>query len=126
MKTLRKVHLVLGCFFAPLLMFFAVSGIWQCFYRQYGANGQEPDPNIVLLSTLHTGRALKSPAIHGVSTLSSSSTRLFAAIMAGMLILNMLLGVLMAWRLGHRRAVIVASLMGAIVPAVLVWLATSR
>lgn len=29
MKKLRSIHLYLGCIFAPLLLFFAVSGIWQ-------------------------------------------------------------------------------------------------
>ena len=29
MKTLRTLHLYLGCIFAPILIFFAVSGLWQ-------------------------------------------------------------------------------------------------
>jgi hypothetical protein len=31
MRTLRRVHLYLGCIFAPLLVFLAVSGAWQSF-----------------------------------------------------------------------------------------------
>src|SRR5688572_28393334 len=29
MKKLRSLHLYLGCVFAPMLLFFAMSGIWQ-------------------------------------------------------------------------------------------------
>ncbi len=31
MKVLRQVHLYLGCLFAPLVIYFAVSGSWQMF-----------------------------------------------------------------------------------------------
>ena len=31
MKFLRTLHLYLGCLFAPMLIFFAVSGSWQLF-----------------------------------------------------------------------------------------------
>jgi hypothetical protein len=31
MKTLRQVHLYLGCLFAPLMIYFALSGAWQVF-----------------------------------------------------------------------------------------------
>jgi hypothetical protein len=29
MQKLRALHLYLGCLFAPMLLFFAASGIWQ-------------------------------------------------------------------------------------------------
>jgi hypothetical protein len=31
MKTLRKLHLYLGCIFAPLIIYFSLSGAWQVF-----------------------------------------------------------------------------------------------
>jgi hypothetical protein len=31
MQKLRSVHLYLGCLFAPMLLFFAISGIWQTY-----------------------------------------------------------------------------------------------
>ena len=31
MKFLRTLHLFLGCLFAPMLIFFAVTGSWQLF-----------------------------------------------------------------------------------------------
>jgi hypothetical protein len=31
MKTLRQVHVYLGCFFAPMILYFSLSGVWQVF-----------------------------------------------------------------------------------------------
>jgi len=31
MQKLRQIHLYLGCFFAPMILFFALSGVWQEF-----------------------------------------------------------------------------------------------
>jgi len=31
MKTLRQLHLYLGCIFAPLIIYFSISGAWQVF-----------------------------------------------------------------------------------------------
>ena len=31
MKNLRQIHLYLGCIFAPLIIYFAISGAWQTF-----------------------------------------------------------------------------------------------
>jgi len=31
MKTLRQLHLYLGCLFAPLIIYFSLSGAWQVF-----------------------------------------------------------------------------------------------
>lgn len=31
MKNLRQFHLYLGCLFAPLIIYFAISGAWQVF-----------------------------------------------------------------------------------------------
>ena len=58
MQKLRNLHLYLGCMFAPLLLFFAVSGIWQ----MVGTKGSRL---LGLLSTIHTSRGLKSPVGKG-------------------------------------------------------------
>ena len=31
MRTLRQIHLYLGCIFAPLIIYFCLSGVWQVF-----------------------------------------------------------------------------------------------
>ena len=43
MNRLRQLHLHLGCLFAPLFAFFAVSGLWQTYGLHYGqANEAHP------------------------------------------------------------------------------------
>jgi hypothetical protein len=49
MKKLRLLHLYLGCIFAPMLLFFAISGIWQTL--GIGHSGL-----LAMLSTVHLGR----------------------------------------------------------------------
>jgi hypothetical protein len=99
----------LGCFFAPLLVYFAVSGLWQ----MAGAKSLA----LALLSSIHTGRGLK---LGNPSTLSSPALRWFAAVMALSLVLNIALGVVMAFRFGQRRAALWSLFAGAATPAAVV------
>lgn len=108
MQKLRSAHLYLGCVFAPLLLFFAISGIWQTL----GLHSTLLDR----LSTIHTARRLKSGA-----DLNSVFLNIFALIMAGGFILTTILGVLMAIRHGRSRRVAVCCLaFGVVFPLVLV------
>jgi hypothetical protein len=95
MQNLRRLHLYLGCFFAPLLVFFALSGAWQAFGARSGS--------LALLSSLHTGRSLK---VGDLTTLSSAPFRV--------------LGLVMAFRFGHARAAFWSLVAGTVLPATLV------
>ena len=114
MQKLRSIHLYLGCIFAPLLLFFAVSGIWQTlglhslFLRK--------------LSTIHTAARWKNG-----SELSSLPLRLFVIVMAVSFIVTTLLGIVMAFRFGRsRKAVFYCLALGVFIPSVLVLLRTFR
>jgi hypothetical protein len=55
MLLLRRLHLYLGCVFAPALLFFAVTGTWQL-YRMHDApkdGSYTPPPAIRALSAIH-------------------------------------------------------------------------
>jgi hypothetical protein len=92
MKKLRSLHLYLGCIFAPMLLFFAISGIWQTL--GIGHSGW-----LAMLSTAHLGTRLKS----GFS-LSSTMLRWFIVLMALGFIVSTILGIIMALTQGmHRR-----------------------
>jgi hypothetical protein len=111
-KTLRRVHLYLGCVFAPMLVFFAVTGILQ--QLRLGWSTGKPtalQSTVSLLSTLHTGRALKSGA-----TLSSTVMTAWAILMAGSLVVTIVLGVVLAFRFGHKKAATVCLLVGFALP----------
>ncbi len=94
MKQLRSLHLYLGCFFAPMLLFFAVSGFWQTYDRNYAYHSQI----LGMLSTIHTSGAMK------IGTLSNSILRDFVLVMTLAFITTTILGIIMAVKHGSRKA----------------------
>jgi len=94
MKMLRSLHLYLGCIFAPMLLFFAVSGIWQTYAP---VSGYQRSKSLAWLSTIHTSHALKA------GTLSSSVLRYFVLVMAASFIITTILGIVMALKFGQSR-----------------------
>jgi len=108
MQKLRSIHLYLGCIFAPLLLFFAVSGIWQALGIR--------TPLLRLVSTIHTLHDLKSGG-----GLSSLPLKVFALIMAVSFVVMTVLGVVMALKYGQsRRAVYGCLAFGVIFPLVFI------
>lgn len=107
MKKLRSLHLYLGCIFAPLLLFFATSGIWQmCGFQS---------KTLAMLSTIHTSKALK------IGSYSSPALKIFVMLMAISFILTTILGVVMALKYGtSRRAAIGCLLAGVLLPIVII------
>jgi hypothetical protein len=114
-KALRTLHLYLGCAFAPLLVFFALSGIWQRFGAHYshGDSTGAVQKALSLLSTIHTGRGLKSGA-----NLSSPVMNAMALAMAMSLILTIALGVILAFRFGHKKVALLCLLGGTLIPII--------
>jgi hypothetical protein len=108
MQKLRSTHLYLGCIFAPMLLFFAISGIWQTLGIR--------SPLLERLSTIHTAHGLK---VGG--GLESPFLRLFVLIMAMSFILTTILGVVMALKYGRsRRAAVWCLVFGVVLPLALV------
>jgi hypothetical protein len=114
-NLLRRAHLYLGCFFAPMLVFFSVSGIWQVFGIEFGNN----EKLLQLLSTIHMGRNLRFKDPHNL-TFDSIWLEYFVVLMAASLIVSILLGVILAFKYG-RGTLALASLAGGIlVPLLLI------
>jgi hypothetical protein len=93
MKKLRSIHLYLGCIFAPLLLFFAVSAIWQTlgFHTDF----------LTRLATIHTSHQLKNG-----SSLPGCLLKIFVLIMALSFVITTILGVTMGIKhSGSQRAV---------------------
>jgi hypothetical protein len=108
MQKLRSIHLYLGCIFAPLLLFFAISGIWQTL----GIHSEF----LQKLSSIHTEARWKDG-----SELGSFSLRFFVIIMALSFILTTILGVIMAVKFGrNRKAAFYCLALGVIIPLVIV------
>jgi hypothetical protein len=115
MQKLRALHLYLGCIFAPMLLFFTVSGIWQTFgLSSKGSNF------LSLLSTIHTSRGLKSK-MGEAPDLTSPLMRYFVLTMSQAFIVTTVLGIVMAFKMGrNRRAAIYSLAAGVIIPLGLV------
>ncbi|HUA67528.1 MAG TPA: hypothetical protein VMA13_03175 [Candidatus Saccharimonadales bacterium] len=93
MKKIRSLHLYLGCVFAPMLIFFAISGIWQTYDPAYDSHSKL----LAMLSTIHTSQPTKS------GTLSSAVLRDYVLIMATGFIITTILGVIMALKYDRSR-----------------------
>lgn len=120
MQKLRTLHLYLGCIFAPMLVFFAISGIWQTFGLHY----QSQPGTLTYLSTIHTSRpfGLKSDTrATPPHTWSGPVMRGFVLAMSGGLVVTTMLGVVMAIKFGRSRKLALACLaFGILFPLTLV------
>ena len=116
MKKLRAAHLYLGCIFAPMLIFFAVSGLWQTLPMGFTQHSRI----FALLSSIHTSHAMK------IGSLTSIYMMGFVILMALSLILNIVLGVVMAFKFGHKRAAFYCLMVGIVVPLIFVLMALHR
>lgn len=122
MRLLRDIHLYLGCIFAPMTLFFIVSGIWQVFGLQWPKDKQPPTM-LTYLSTIHTQNGLKGGDIQ---TLTSPFMRGFVIAMALSLIITIVLGIVMAFRFGRGRIATVCLGVGLAIPVALAVLAIFR
>ncbi len=112
MKNLRQIHLYLGSFFAPMLLFFALSGIWQEFgLQRYGGW-------IRYLSAIHTGSRLKDAAHHP----SSIFLQGFVILMGASLIATIILGLVLAFKYGRGTLTMACLAGGIIIPLALIFI----
>jgi ABC-type nitrate/sulfonate/bicarbonate transport system permease component len=116
MKKLREIHLYLGCLFAPVLIFFAVTGAWQLFSLHRGRKdgSYSPPSAMVRLSDVHI--------IQHVTADPEAATPLRYFILAAAigLVATSILGIIMAIRFGRsRRWSLSCLLAGVAVPIVI-------
>jgi len=116
MNLLRRIHLYLGCFFAPMLVFFCVSGIWQVYGLQWVKG-----PNILTyLSTIHMGHQLFFKDPTKAYSFSSPYLEFFVVLMAASLLLSIILGVIMAFKFGRGTLALASIAAGALLPLILI------
>ena len=113
-KVMRNIHLYLGVFFAPLLMFFLISGSWQSFHlNDAGKTGNYKPPAIIKsLSSVHT----EQKWVEGKNVPSSVSFKWLVVFMSVGLLVTTLLGILMAFKYTKGWIVWLCLLMGVLVP----------
>jgi hypothetical protein len=123
MKFLRSLHLYLGCLFAPMLIFFAVTGSWQLFNWHEGTKGgpkgaYTPPPALAALSFIH-----KDAHIPGTPGRQPTPLRYFMFATALGLVTTAIVGIIMAYRFSRRPLVATICLLtGIALPGLLLWI----
>lgn len=120
MQILRRLHLYLGCLFAPVLILFAVSGTWQLFnFHKTKKDGSYIAPrSLVTMSSIHMESHLSGKNAHAFTPL-----RYFMVAAAAGLVITSILGVIMAYKFSRQPGIAtVCLLLGVAIPAVMLWI----
>ena len=120
MRFLRTLHLYLGCLFAPMLIFFAVSGSWQLFnWHQSTKDRSYLAPRALeVLSYVH-----KEAHVPPTPPRQPTPLRYFAFAAAIGLVISTVLGVIMAYRFSRQPLVATICLFAGIaLPGLLLWI----
>src|ERR1035441_4643079 len=121
-KIMRNIHLYLGVFFAPLLLFFLISGSWQTFnLHEAGKSGGYVPPAIIKsLSQVHKDQRW----VDGKRVPKSSKPfRCLVILMSTGILITTILGIIMAFKYTRPWMVWGCLLMGTAVPCFLLWMA---
>lgn len=124
MKSLRRVHLYLGCFFAPLLLFYVATGWYQTFHLDRVKTPGELGGWRERLTAVHREQIYPSAQ---VERYRPGLFRGLVAVMSVALIVTVVLGIILAFRTSrHAWPVWVCLGLGVAVPALLLWLGQKR
>lgn len=118
-RTLRRLHLYLGCVFAPLLLFFTMTGLLQSFGLHADQKNGYTAPRVLKeISEIHLHQRIGQ--LDSERPASSLSFRYTVAIMSLGLSATIVLGVWMAFQSLRRPGLVVACLLiGTLLPAML-------
>src|SRR6266699_3233153 len=120
MKLIRRIHLYLGCFFAPLLIFYVATGWYQTVNPDRRKGVADANDLISRLNRVHVEQYYPSESA------ASYSTYLFRGLVVGMaiaLLTTVALGVVLAFRTSRNKwRVWLLLALGAALPILLLWL----
>ena len=124
MKFVRRLHLYLGCFFAPLLLFYVATGWYQTLHPDRRKNLGEADDWVARFRSVHVDQIYPNSQ---TSTYSPALFRTLVVVMALALIVSVTLGIFLAFRTLRQRLLVWLSLgLGILVPVILLWLGQHR
>ena len=121
-KAMRNIHLYLGVFFSPLLVFFLISGCWQTFnLHEASEDGNYKPPAIIKsFSQVHKDQRWvdrnKKPQ-------SSTPFRCLVVLMSLGLLATTILGIVLAFKYVPARVVWLCLSFGIFIPVFLIWIA---
>lgn len=124
MKLLRRVHLFLGCFFAPMLLFYVGTGWYQTLTVRRNKAVGEAEDWLGRLRSVHVDQLYPSEAANAYSPVLF---RVLVVVMAIALIVTIVLGIVLAFRSIRQRWLVVLCLaLGVVLPALCLWLGQKR
>lgn len=119
-RWLRRIHLYLGVFFAPLLLFFVLTGWYQTVTPDRRKGVADSDDWLSRMNRVHVEQYYPTRSAEGYSTKAFS---LLVVAMSVALAATTLLGVVLAFQVIKNKGLVWISLaLGIIVPAVSLWL----
>ena len=114
-KVVRNMHLYLGCFFAPLLLFFIVTGAVQTFNLHHSRkDGYKPPQIVKIMSGVHQHQSV--PSKDEKPTSSSVNFKYFVLAMSIGIVITTILGIMMAFKFAHPLVVWLCLLAGGALP----------
>ncbi len=121
MKLIRKLHLYLGCLFAPPIIFFSITGAWQTFNFHESSKDKTYTPPawVSTLSEVHKNQRTE----HTQAARPSVPLRWFIVLMSIGLVVTTILGLYMAFKM--TRSLLVSGILfavGIVVPVLLLYL----
>lgn len=124
MKSLRRLHLYLGCFFAPLLLFYILTGWYQTVTLDRRKGVGEAETWIERLRSVHVDQIYPTESAMGYSPWLF---KWLVVIMAIALTATIILGIVLAFRSLRQRWLVWFSLgLGIVFPMLLLWLGQRR
>ena len=126
MKNIRRLHLYLGCFFTPMLLFYILTGWYQTMNPNRLKSPSEAETLVQKLRVVHVDQIYPSEQ----EFQKPSKPKMYKALVVAMAIaatLTILLGVVLAFRTLKNKWVVALSLgLGVLLPVLILWLGQSR
>jgi len=126
MKLLRRIHLYLGCFFAPLLLFYIVSGGYQTVNHDRLKSPSEAETLLQKMRTVHVDQIY--PSNNEFQKPSKPLYfQIFVMIMVVAATTTILIGIILAFKtLRDKWPVWISLILGFLLPALVLWMAQGR
>jgi hypothetical protein len=124
MKFIRRLHLYLGCFFAPLLLFYVATGWYQTVTLDRNKNVGEAETFVAKMASIHKDQIYPTESALGYST---KAFKILVVFMSIALILSVLSGLYLAFRTLRQKWLVWGSLaLGLAVPVMILWLSQKK
>jgi hypothetical protein len=120
-RLIRKLHLYLSVFFAPLLIFFIATGWYQTISGERNKILGEQDTWVSKLTSVHVDQIY--PSETGTGEYTTTLFKVLVVTMSIALLVTIILGMILAFRSTKRAWVVAACFaIGIVVPIAFLWL----